>query len=101
MSAIHWFPHWLHSATAASQRSLVRTVEHDLPDEIDLLRRQDEAQSRIMEVVDMPNRLVQDLLVFMRQNGGEIPRRPRKKELAALSNNEAEQIEAIYSDVFE
>lgn len=80
---------------------VARTVEHDLPNEIDFLRRQDEAQSRIMEIVDMPNRLVQDLLMFMRQNGGKIPRRRRKKEFAALTDDEAKQIEAIYSDVFE
>jgi hypothetical protein len=33
---------------------VARTVEHDLPNEIEFLRRQDEAQSRIMEIVDMP-----------------------------------------------
>jgi len=79
---------------------VARTVEHDLPNEIDFLRRQDEAQSRIMELVDMPDRLAQDLLMFMRLNSGEIPKRRRKKEFAALTDEEAKQIEAIYSDVF-
>ena len=36
---------------------VARTVEHDLPMEIDLLRRQDEAQRRIMEMVELPGRL--------------------------------------------
>ena len=80
---------------------VARTVEQDLPNEIDFLRRQDEAQSRIMEIVDMPDRLAQHLLMFMRQNGGKIPTRRRKNEFAALTDDEAKRIEAIYSEVFE
>ena len=80
---------------------VARTVEQDLPNEIDFLRRQDEAQSRIMEIVDMPDRLAQNLLMFMRQNGGKIPTRRRKNEFAALTDDEAKRIEAIYSEVFE
>ena len=79
---------------------VARTVEHDLPNEIEFLRRQDEAQSRIMEIVDMPDRLAQDILMFMRQNGGKIPRRRRKNEFAALTEVEAERIEEIYNEVF-
>jgi hypothetical protein len=33
-----------------------RTVEHDLPREIDTLRRHDAAMSRIMELIEMPTR---------------------------------------------
>ena len=80
---------------------VARTVEHDLPDEIDFLRRQDEGQRRIMEIVDMPDRLAQNLLMFMRQNGGKIPGRRRKNEFAALTDEETKRIEAIYEEVFE
>jgi len=34
-----------------------RTVEHDLPREIGYLRRHDEAMIKIMDVVEMPDRL--------------------------------------------
>lgn len=80
---------------------VARTVEHDLPNEIDILQRQDEALSSIMEIVEMPDRLAQDLLMFMRQNGGKIPKRRRKKEFAALTDEEANRIEEIYKEVFE
>jgi hypothetical protein len=79
---------------------VARTVEHDLPGEIDFLRRQDEAQSRIMDIVEMPDRLAQNLLMFMRQNGGKIPKRRRKNEFAALTDEEAERIEGVYHEVF-
>ncbi len=77
-----------------------RTVEHDLPQEIDYLRRHDEAQRRIMETVEMPDRLAQNLIMFMRQNGGALSQRRREKEFAALTNEEVSHIEAIYQEVF-
>lgn len=80
---------------------VARTIEHDLPNEIDFLRRQDEAQTGIMEIVDMPDRLAQNLLMFMRQNGGEIPKRRRKNEFAALTDEEVKRIEAIYREVID
>ncbi len=79
---------------------VARTVEHDLPSEIDYLRRHDEAQRRIMETVEMPDRLAQDLIMFMRQNDGRLPKRRREKEFAALSDEEAADIEAIYQEIF-
>jgi hypothetical protein len=79
---------------------VARTVEHDLPQEIDFLRRQDEAERRIMETVEMPDRLAQDLVMFMRQNGGVLPKRRRESEFVALTDNEVEQVEKIYGEVF-
>ncbi len=80
-------------------RCVARTVEHDLPQEIEFLRRQDEAQRRIMEIVDMPDRLAQNLLMFMRQNGGKLGKRRRESEFAALTDDEVKSVEAIYADV--
>ncbi len=79
---------------------VARTVEHDLPEEIDYLRRHDEAQRRIMEAVEMPDRLAQDLIMFIRQNNGKLPKRRREKEFAALTDEEAAHIEAICEEVF-
>ena len=74
---------------------VARAVEHDLPEEIDYLRRHDEAQRRIMETVEMPDRLAQDLIAFIRRNDGKLPKRLREREFAALTDEEAAQIEAI------
>ena len=79
---------------------VARTVEHDLPKEIDYLRRHDEAQRRIMETVEMPDRLAQDLIMFIRQNDGKLPKARREAEFAALTDEEAGQIEAICQEVF-
>ena len=76
------------------------TVEHDLPEEIDHLRRHDEAQRRIMETVEMPDRLAQDLIMFIRQNDGKLPKSRRKRQFAALTDEETAQIEAICKEAF-
>ena len=79
---------------------LDRSIEHDLPQEIDYLRRHDEARRRIMETVEMPDRLAQDLIMFIRKNQGTLPKNRREKEFAALSDAEARRIEAICREVF-
>jgi hypothetical protein len=79
---------------------VARTVERDLPEEIDYLRRHDEAQRLIMETVEMPDRLAQNLTMFIRQNGGKLPKKQREREFAALSDDEAKRIEEIYEEVF-
>jgi hypothetical protein len=79
---------------------VARTVDHDLPKEIDYLRRHDEAQRRIMEAVEMPDRLVQNLIMFIRQNDGKLAKRRREKEFAALTDDEVASIEGIYHYAF-
>jgi hypothetical protein len=78
-----------------------RTVESDLPREIDYLRRHDEALRRIMDTVEMPDRLAEDLLMFIRQNGGTLPKRRRENEFKALADNEVRQLEEIVREAFE
>jgi hypothetical protein len=49
-----------------------RTVEQDLPREIEYLRRHDEAIRRIMDAVEMPDRVAGDLVMFILQNRGTL-----------------------------
>jgi len=79
---------------------VARTVERDLPEKIDYLRRHDEAMRRIMEAVEMPDRLAQDLILFIRQNGGRLPLKRREREFAALSDEEVADIESICREIF-
>lgn len=77
-----------------------RTVEQDLPREIDYLARHDEATSRIMVAVEMPNRVAGNLIMFIRQNNGTLPKKRREGEFKALSNQEVKMIEDIVNDAF-
>jgi hypothetical protein len=78
-----------------------RTVEEDLPREIDYLRRHDEALRRIMDAVEMPDRVAENLIMFIRQNNGSLSRKRRKDEFNKLSDDEVALIEGIVREAFE
>ena len=78
-----------------------RTVEHDLPREIDYLHRHDEALRHIMDTVELPDRLAEDFIMFTRQNGGALPNRRRQKEFEAMTDDEVTALEKIVQDAFE
>jgi hypothetical protein len=78
-----------------------RTVEEDLPREIEYLRRHDQAIQRIMEAVEMPDRLAENLVMFIRQNDGTLPRKRRDGEFRQLREEEVTLIEEIVGDAFE
>ena len=78
-----------------------RTVEHDLPREIDYLRRHDEALRRIMNTVEMPDSLAENLVFFIRQNKGKLGKKRRENEFAKLTEQEVTAIEAIVREEFE
>jgi hypothetical protein len=78
-----------------------RTVEEDLPREIDYLRRHDQAIQRIMEAVEMPDRLAENLVMFIRQNKGKLSKNRREGEFSKLRDEEVQAIERIVADAFE
>ena len=78
-----------------------RTIEHDLPQEIDYLRRHDEAMVRIMERVELPDRLAQNLILFIRQNEGILSKRKREREFSELTDDEVRALEQIVGDAFD
>jgi hypothetical protein len=78
-----------------------RTVEQDLPREIDYLRRHDEAIRRIMDAVEMPDRLAEDLVMFVRQNKGTLSKNRREHEFTELTDDEVTLLERIVRDAFD
>jgi Fic family protein len=79
---------------------VAQTIDEDLPQEIDYLRRHDEAMRRIMEYVEMPDRLAQDLVMFIRKNGGKLGKKRREIEFAKLTDQEVAGVEAIVQEAF-
>jgi hypothetical protein len=77
-----------------------RTVEQDLPHEIDHLRRHDEAIRRIMDSVEMPDRVAENLVMFIRQNNGRLSKKRRDGELRKLGDDEVTLIEGVVTDAF-
>ncbi len=77
-----------------------KTIEHDLPDEAEFLRRYDTFRTRIALLVDMPDRLSDLLFRFLSQNEGKLSDRARNKEFGALTDEEVICIENIYDEIF-
>jgi len=78
-----------------------RTVEQDLTREIDYLRRHDEAMSRIMNTVEMPDRMADNLVRYIRLNQGRQGRKRRESEFAKLTEEEVASLEGIVNEVFD
>lgn len=75
-----------------------RTVEQDLPQEIEYLQRNDEAVRRIRDAVEMPERTAANLIVYIRQNGGTLSKKRRSGEFRALTDTELSLIQHIVQD---
>ena len=77
-----------------------RTIEEDLPNETDFLRRYDQFTRRLQAIVDMPDRTADLLFRFLRQNDGRLSRRAREREFAALTDEETARIERLCAEIF-
>jgi hypothetical protein len=81
-------------------RCVQRTIEVDLPREIDYLTRRDEAVRDVMNLVETPDRLAEQFVLYVHRNGGKLPNK-RRKEFAALTAEELSQMEEIVRDAFD
>ena len=77
-----------------------QTIEHDLPDEMKYLANFDRFRAVVESIVDMPDRTLDNLFGFLKQNRGRLSKRARDKEFAALTDDETRQIEQAYNDFF-
>ncbi|OSQ38473.1 Fic family protein [Thalassospira mesophila] len=78
-----------------------RTVDYDLPKEIIYLKSNDEALRGIMSVIEMPDRLAQDLIMHIRQNNGKLSKNRRQGIFEELLDQEVAKAEEIVSSAFE
>ncbi len=76
------------------------TVERDLPEEVAYLEAYDRFVSGVNDVVDMPDRTLDLLHRFLRQNGGRLSQRARTGEFAQLTDAEVQRFEELYQDCY-
>lgn len=77
-----------------------KTVEEDLPEEADYLRRYDAFRADVEAIVEMPERTIDLLFRMLRQNGGALSKRALEKEFVKLKKQEIQQIEDAYARSF-
>jgi hypothetical protein len=78
-----------------------QTIEKDLPEEADFLRRYDRFAAGVQAIVDMPDRTRDLLFKFVHQNGGRLSQRARTREFGKLTDAEAKRVEELYREQFE
>lgn len=76
------------------------TIEEDLPNEADFLRRYDRFTRHLQSIADMPDRTADLLFRFLHQNAGRLSRRAREREFKMLTDEETEEIERLYDEAF-
>ncbi len=78
-----------------------QTIETILPREVAFLQYYDRFQKGLSEIVEMPSSKIDLLHRFLQQNGGRLSKRGITGEFAALTEDEAAEIESLYKSCFE
>jgi len=76
------------------------TLQQDMPEELLFLLRYDEAKHALQNIVDMPDKEINRMLLFLHQNQGYFPKR-RRKEFEKLTDDEIQQMQDAYRTIFE
>ena len=99
IESLYRFPD-LTNHTIYLARAIQSTINKDVPEELLFLQYYDELKGDIESIVDMPDNKVDRMILFLHQNKGKLASHKRKfyKE---LSDNEIEQMELAYTQVFE
>lgn len=77
-----------------------KTIEEDLPQETEFLRRYDQFCANVQSIVDMPHQTTDLLFKFLQQQQGKLSKRAQEKEFAQLTPDEIQQIENLYRLIF-
>jgi hypothetical protein len=77
-----------------------KTIDEDLPNETNFLKNFDQFRAGIESMIDMPERTLNNLFGFLRQNGGRLSKRALENEFAELTPDEVSKIEGLYSASF-
>ncbi len=76
------------------------TLKEDMPEELLFLLRYDEAKREIQKIVDMPDKDINWMLIFLHQNKGVFPKR-RREQFAKLTDEEIAAMQGAYRKVYE
>ena len=76
------------------------TIEIDLPEGVAYLEAYDRFREGVQQIVDMPERTIDLLHRFLRQNGGRLSKRARTREFGTLTDDEVSQFEHLFSESF-
>lgn len=76
------------------------TLKQDMPEELVFIQRYDEVKKELQRIVDMPDKDINMMIVFLHQNKGIFPKR-RRDYFAKLTNEEITLMQLAYRKIFE
>lgn len=76
------------------------TIEDVIPKEIAYLQKYDEMKSFVENYIEMPDRIVNLLILFLQQGNGKLSKRARENEFASLTPEEVFALETKYQAIF-
>ncbi len=76
------------------------TVQQILPEEVHYLACHDQMRVFVDMHFDMPDKLIETLIGFLRQGKGKLSKRARAREFNALTEEEVASLENRYADLF-
>lgn len=81
-------------------RFIEQTIETELVEELDFLRRYDRAKRGLQEIVDMPDRLIDLFIRCCLQNKGRLSKRKRESQFPELEDSEVQKMEKVVREVY-
>jgi len=76
------------------------TLSEDMFDELLFLQRYDEARIQLQNIVDMPDKLLNEMILLLHQNKGVLAKRKRER-FRVLTEEEITRMQASFKRVFE
>ncbi len=76
-------------------------IQESLPNEFRFLENLDQARQTIREIVDMPDRKRESLLMRLHRNKGRLASKRRESEFKELTDEEIQKIEQAFQEAFE
>ena len=81
-------------------RTIHATLKEDMPEELIFIQRYDEAKMELQRIVDMPDKDLNLMIMFLHQNNGIFPKR-RREQFAKLTDDEIVRMQIAFRKVFE
>ena len=76
------------------------TLKEDMPEELIFIQRYDEVKKELQRIVDMPDKELDLMIMFLHQNKGVFPKR-RREQFMKLTDAEISSMQLAFRKVFE
>ncbi|MDO9613606.1 MAG: Fic family protein, partial [Bacteroidota bacterium] len=76
------------------------TLQEDMPNELQFIQRYDEVKKALQGIVDMPDKDIDLMIMFLYQNKGVFPKRRREK-FPKLTDDEIVEMQKKFREIFE